>query len=94
MTAGRGMTAISKLSERFTESVTDDEIVIMRVDNGEFFSLAGTAAAAWRLIDGDRDKAAVVAALAQEFTTDEKEIAPEVDEFLLRLRDSGLLAEG
>lgn len=88
------MAAITKVTDRFTESAFDDEIVIMRVDNGEFFALSGTAAAAWRLIDGERDRAAVVAALAEEFAADEAQIAPDVDEFLLRLRETGLLAVG
>ena len=86
------MTAIAKLNERFTEADIDNEIVVMRVDNGEFFSLAGTGAAIWRLIDGTRDRNALLAALAGEFDGEEADIACDVDEFLLRLRDTGLLA--
>ena len=55
------MTALIKAAGRFTEADIDHEIVIMRLDNGEFFSLSGTAAAIWRLIDGERDTAALVA---------------------------------
>ena len=86
------MTAIAKRTDRFTEVEIDDEIVIMRLDNGEFFSLSGTAAAIWRLIEGDRDRAALVAAVAREFAADESDVAAEVDEFLLRLKEMGLLA--
>ncbi len=86
------MTAITKFAERFTEAHIDDEIVVMRLDNGEFFSLAGTGANIWRLIDGTRDRNALLTALAGEFDGDEAEIASDVDEFLLRLRETGLLA--
>jgi hypothetical protein len=87
------MTAIAKLTDRFTEAeVDDDEVVIMRLDNGEFFALSGTAAAIWRLIDGSRDRAALIAALAERFTTSESEIALDVDEFLAGLEETGLLA--
>lgn len=86
------MTAIAKLPERFTETDVDEEIIIMRLDNGELLTLAGTAANVWRLIDGRRDRAALLSALAEEFPGDEQRIAAEVDEFLLRLKDNGLLA--
>ena len=86
------MTAIAKLTDRFAETDVDDEIVIMRLDNGEFFALSGTAAAIWRLIDGERDPEALRAALAAEFQADESQIGSDVDEFLLRMKEKGLLA--
>ena len=39
------MTAIRKLAGNFVETDIDEEIVIMRLDNGELLSLADTAAA-------------------------------------------------
>ena len=86
------MTAISKHSDRFTETVIDDEVVIMRLDNGEFFALSGTAAAAWRLIDGKRDRAALSVALSAEFAAEPDEVAADLDDFLKRLAETGLLA--
>ena len=82
------MNALAKRTERFAET----EVVVMRLDNGDFFSLAGTAAATWRLIDGTRNRAALVTALTTEFDGDEAEIAADVDEFLVKLREMGLLA--
>jgi hypothetical protein len=87
------VSAISKRGDRFTEADIDHEIVIMRLDNGEFFSLSGTGAAIWRLIDGNRDRHALVAAAASEFDADEGKILADVDEFILRLRETGLLAD-
>jgi pyrroloquinoline quinone biosynthesis protein D len=85
------MAALTKRIGRFTETGVDDEIIVMRLDNGEFFALSGTAAAAWRLIDGKRDRAALVAQLAAEFAADESRIAADVDELLKRLKDSRLI---
>ena len=87
------MNRVIKLSERFTEAAIDDEIVIMRVDTGEFFSLTGTAATTWRLIDGNRNRDALLAALADEYSTDEAAIAADVDEFLAQLKETGLLGD-
>jgi hypothetical protein len=87
------MNRVIKLSERFTEAAIDDELVIMRVDTGEFFSLTGTAATTWRLIDGNRGRDALLAALADEYSTDEAAIAADVDDFLAQLKETGLLAD-
>ena len=87
------MAAIRKLTERFTESELDEEIVIMRLDTGDLFSLPGTAAAAWKLIDGTRDRRGLISALASDFPVTEQEIASDVDELLVRLRELGLLAQ-
>lgn len=86
------MSLLTKQDGRFSETDIDDEIVVMCLDNGEFFSLEGTAAATWRLIDGTRDRAALVSALTGDFAGEEAEIAADVDEFLTRLKELGLIA--
>jgi hypothetical protein len=88
------MTAIAKLHDRFTEADIDSEIVIMRLDNGDFFSLSGTGATVWRLIDGTRDRAALAAAAAEAYAADTQRIGADVDQFLEELREQGLLAAG
>lgn len=84
--------ALTKRSDRFSEADIDEEIVVMRLDNGEFFSLSGTSAAIWRLIDGQRDRTSLLAALRDQFDGDEGMIAADVDAFLAQLRETGLLA--
>lgn len=88
------MTALIKRADRFTETVIDDEIVIMRLDNGEFFALSQTAAAIWRLIDGIRDRATLLTALGGIFDADERGMSADVDEFLAQMRAAGLIDEG
>lgn len=88
------MAAITKLVDRFTETDIDEEIVIMRLSNGEFFSLSATAAVIWRLIDGSRGRTELIAALAGEYDKYPAQIASDVDELLRRLREAELLATG
>ncbi len=88
---GNAMNGIAKHIDRFSETDIDEEIVVMRLDTGEFYSLSGTAASAWRLIDGRRDRAALLTALAAEYETDEGDIATDVDEFLVQLTEFGLI---
>lgn len=85
------MAAIAKQTDRFSETDIDDEIVVMRLDTGEFFSLEATAATTWRLIDGTRDRATLVADLADQFGAAEDEIAADVGDFLRELRERGLI---
>lgn len=87
------MGAICKLSANFTEADIDDEIIIMRLDNGELLSLTDTAAAVWRLIDGQRNRAELVMALEAEFAGDGGEIARDVGDLLRQLKEAGLVAE-
>ena len=83
-----------KVAGAFSETAIDGEIVVMSLDTGDFFSLAGTAAAIWGLIDGTRDNAAVIAAIAEEFSADQATLAADVEPFLAQLIAAGLVARG
>jgi len=83
---------IIKRPERFTETSTDGEIMLMR-DDGEFISLPDTAATIWRLIDNARDRASLVAAAAREHAVSEASIRDDIDEFLTELQEFGLIDE-
>ena len=86
------MAALAKLTGNFTETDVDDEIILMRLDNGELLTLTGAGPAIWRLIDGRRDRAALVAALTAEFDVGRDRIEHEVDELLARLAETRLIA--
>jgi len=85
---------LRKAESTFVETALDDETIVMHLDSAEFFSLNRTGGAIWRLIDGTRDRDAVVAALAAEFSAGAAQIGPEVDALLGQLRDAGFLDAG
>ncbi len=85
------MSNLSKSADAFTEVEIDGEIVVMSLATGDFFSLEGTAAAAWRLIDGSRDRASLIIALASEYDQDTAAITADVEEFIDRLQELGLI---
>lgn len=87
------MAVIRKLAGNFTEADVDDEVIIMRLDNGELLSLVDSAAAAWRLIDGSRDRAALAEALAVEYEADERRIAQDLGQLLDQLTEAALIAD-
>lgn len=84
--------AIRKAEGRISETAIDEEIVVMSLDSGDFFSLTGTARAIWLAIDGTRDSDALIAAVAAEYETESTAIAGDVGEFLVEMRLAGLIA--
>ncbi len=85
---------LRKVPGKLSETAIDDEIVVMSLDSGDFFSLTGTGRSAWLLIDGSRDRAALIAALATEYAADAALIAPEIEAFLDELGAAGLIESG
>jgi PqqD family protein of HPr-rel-A system len=86
--------AIRKAADKFSETAIDDEVVVMSLASGDFFSLTGTARAIWLLIDGTRDRDALIAALAAEYDIPAEAVGGDVDAFLADLDQAGLLARG
>jgi hypothetical protein len=87
------VTVPTKLTDRFTETSLDGEIVIMNIDTGEFLALTGTAAEAWSLIDGKRDRDLLLATLASRFGAQIQTVAPDLDDFLGELARLGLVGD-
>jgi PqqD family protein of HPr-rel-A system len=85
------MSAISRAEGAYSETEIDQEVVVMNLESGDFFSLTGTARAIWRLIDGTRDRDALLAELASEFAAAPAEIAADLDPFLEALAAAGLI---
>ena len=86
--------AIRKAEGRISETEIDDEIVVMSLDSGDFFSLTGPGQAIWQLIDGQRDRAALIAALAEIYDAPTLQLADDVDAFVTTLLDAKLLDHG
>jgi hypothetical protein len=82
---------LTKRADQFSETAIDDEIVVMSLDSGDFFSLTGTARTIWQLIDGTRDRAALLVALADQYDCTEAEIAGDLDGFVAQLSQAGLI---
>ena len=83
---------LTKDPAAFAETRIDDEIVVMNLASGDFFSLQDSAAAIWDLLDGTRDRAAVLAALCGQYDAPQADLARDLDRFLDDLRSGGLIA--
>lgn len=85
---------LSKNIGRFSETTIDEEVVVMNLDSGEFFSLVETARATWDLIDGTRDESAVAADLAGRYGIDPQRALQDVRHFIADLEAAGLIRRG
>lgn len=83
---------LTKAHDRFSETAIDDEIVVMNLDTGDFFSLEGTGRAAWLLIDGTRDLSGIVAVLSEQFAAPHAVMAADLEIFVAELGRAGLVA--
>lgn len=80
-----------KRPERFVETEIDDEVVVMDLSSGHFFSLKETGLEIWRMADGTRDRAGITAALAAAYGTSDSEITDDVAAFLDQALAAGLI---
>ncbi len=85
---------VIKARGRFSETAIDDEIVVMHLASGEFFSLTGTGRTLWLLIDGTRSRDAIVTAAAAQYGVEAADIVTDTDEFLAKLGAAGFLEAG
>ena len=85
------MMTFTKANGQFSETAIDDEIVVMSLDTGTFFSLSGTGRSIWELLDRHTDRPGLLTAVALAYGTDETTIAAELDEFLASLSVAGLV---
>ncbi|QEA17465.1 PqqD family protein [Novosphingobium ginsenosidimutans] len=88
---GVGTMTLAKAAGQFTEATIDEEVVVMSLASGDFFSLTGTARSIWLALDAQNDRAGLIAALAAEYGVEPSAIAQDVDPFLAQLAAAGLL---
>ena len=87
-------TTIIKCPDQFSQSMIDDEIVVMSLATGTFFSLSGTGRSIWELLDDHSDRSGLLTALAQAHGQVAAASAAELDEFIASLTAAGLVACG
>lgn len=84
---------LAKRSSAFSETAIDGEVVLLNLADGTFFSLTGTAATIWPLIDGSRNREAILTELAAGFDASPETIAGDLDAFLAQLAGAGFVEE-
>ena len=85
------MMAIRKCSSQFIETDVDDEVVIVSLDDGKFFSLKDTGRAIWKMIDGKLSREALLDRLVQDYDAPREVLANDLDAFLADAQEAGMI---
>jgi len=75
---------------KIVHEVFDDEVVIINLDTGTYYSVEGVAAEVWTRIDGETVQD-IVDDLSSRYGTPEQGVAPSVMRFLNELQTEGLI---
>ena len=85
------MSLLAKHPSAFIETLVDDEIVIVSLDQGSFFSLKDTGRAIWEKIDGNRSRDAILAELQAEYDAPQDVLERDLDSFLDEITAAGFV---
>lgn len=88
------MTYFFKCDKKYVEAELDGELVLLNLDDGQFFSLTGTAAEVWRLIDHHFDIDGISERLSREYQEDLSIIRQNIEKFFCELLLAGLVEQG
>ena len=80
-------------SDHAMARAVDDELVILDVRSGRYFSLNDVGALVWDRLDGTATPADLVAAITAEFDVDEATAAADLEALLASLREAGLIVD-
>lgn len=72
----------------------DDEVIIVNMSRGHYYSLRGSAAVVWQGLEAGTSKDGLLAYLASTYATDEAELSKPLNSFLDQLVDEELVLEG
>ncbi len=92
MTKEIGDNSRIRKTDNHVETMVDDEIVLMHIDNGKFFSLSNTGRKAWELLEEHSSLGALVAAIRAEYDVPEETCRSELVAMLAKLEERTLIA--
>lgn len=87
-------TAWHQVAPQVVREVFDDEVIIINMESGNYFSLNSTGAYVWSLIEAGFAVDAIVGRLRDDFDVAEELAAPSVNELLEQLLKEELIVAG
>lgn len=86
-----GLSSIVSRNDAIVFTDLDDTIVMMDVDEGQYYELDPVAAHIWGMIEKDQTAENVCAALAEEFEVDATTCQQDTLEFLQAASEQGII---
>ena len=73
------------------ETTLDNEIVLMSIERGNYFGLEATAKHIWQLLELPQTKEILLEKLSNEYEAEREVIDRDLDDFLKKLLDNGVV---
>jgi hypothetical protein len=80
------------LSPPIAHQAVDGEVILINLENGSYYSLRGSGAKIWALLDGGATPATICAELSRFYERSHAEIAISLEPFLERLVAEAVIA--
>lgn len=74
------------------ETILDKEVVLMSIERGSYYGMEKTAARIWQLLEKPKTRGDLLQALVQEYAAPQELIAKDMDIFLQKMRDNGIVS--
>lgn len=74
------------------ENILDQEVVLMSIERGCYYGMEKTAARIWKLLEQPKTRGDLLQALVQEYDAPQELIAKDMDIFLQRMNDNGIVS--
>ena len=82
---------IVKRAKDIVFNAIDDEIVMLSIENGEYYGLDAIGSRVWKLIENPVSFEYITSELIQEFNVSESTCIKDVSEFLISLKEKNLI---
>ena len=89
--SGLNLDSVVQRNPKLIANQMDGEIVMMSIDNGEYYGLDETGSRIWELIELPARVGALIESLMAEFDVSKEDCESDTIEFLNDLFDKGLL---
>ncbi|MBH5323162.1 PqqD family protein [Aurantiacibacter sediminis] len=78
-------------TDNFVETVVDDELVLLHIVNGQFYSLKDTGRRAWELLEDEKQFGSLVNAMCGEYDVAEETCRSELGKLFGELQERTLV---
>ena len=83
-----------RVSQKVVFEAFDDEVILVNLDNGHYYTLAGSAGDIWNALSAGTPVADIAALLGDRYTGTVDEIAPPMERFVAELQAERLIVPG
>ena len=83
---------VIKRAEDIPWNVVDDEVVLLNLDSGHYYSLNESGRRIWELLDGENTIPDIIGVICEEFNVDQEKAVKDINELIDELLNEKLVS--